>query len=106
MARAKYKEYFELMIKNNSEAFDSFKKIHDAYALNPDALQEKLNQEGTKIQRIVFEWQDKLCNRSEGTGYASFTGSLAEKFIGEVQKKFPHFNSIGITTFKIPQIKP
>jgi phage-related protein len=105
MAKPKYKEFFELMIKNNKEEFENFRKLQHKYLQNPSLHQKELNQKGLVIQQIVYQWQDKLCNRSESTGYASFTSSLAEKFISEVQKEFPHFSSIGITVFSIPKIK-
>ncbi len=102
----KYKEYVELMFTNNKEAFDAFKKIHDAYGLNPDKFQEKLNQEGASVVRLVHEWQDKLCGRSEGSGYGVYSGNLAEKFMNEVRKHFPHIDAVGIKIFTLKKINP
>ena len=106
MAKTKYKEFVDLMIKNNQEIFDQFKTLHDQYGLNPDELQEKFNKEGAKVVRIVREWEDKLCRRSEGSGYGSYSGNLAEKFQSEVRKIFPQIDAVGIIVFSIKKITP
>lgn len=105
MASAKYKEYVDLMIQNNKEDFERFGVIHDKYGLNPDRYQEEFNEAGKKIQRHMFEWEDKLCNRSQATGYGNYAGKLAEKFREETKKRYPHIESIGIKVFKLDKIK-
>jgi hypothetical protein len=105
MAKPKYKEFFELMMKNNSEAFEAFAKIHAKYGLNPEENQEEFNREGATIQRILYEWEDKLCNRTQSSGYGNYAGNLAEKFREEVRREFPHIDSIGIGVFKVDKIK-
>lgn len=105
MAKPKYKEFFELMVQNNKEVFEAFREVHDRYGLDPDSHQEEYNREGAKIQRILYEWEDKLCNRSQMSGNGSYAGNLAEKFRGEVRREFPHVDSIGITVFKLGKIK-
>lgn len=103
----KYKQYVELMYQNHKNDFDDFRPIHQKYSLDPDANQEELNEKGRKIQNIIRMWEDKLCGRSEGTGYGSFTSNLAEKFREEIKKDFPHIDSIGIkkSVFEIKRIK-
>jgi len=44
----KFKEYFQRMVEQNKNDFESFKIIHDEYALNPDGNQDKYNKEGKK----------------------------------------------------------
>lgn len=100
----KYKEYFELMMQNNKQVFEEFREIHDRYALNPENLQEEFNEKGGKIMRIVREWEDKLCNRSEGTGYGKFTANLAEKFQNEVRREFSEIDKVGVKVFKVNKI--
>ncbi len=101
---AKYKEFFELMIKNNKQAFEDFRKIHDEYALNPDSNQEEFNEEGGKILKIIRQWEDKLCGHSEGSGYGMYASNLAEKFQTEVRREFPKIDSVGIVVFKVNKI--
>lgn len=92
----KYKEYFNRMISNNKELFDEFKQIHDRYGLEEDKLQGEFNKIGGKVQIVMREWEDKLCGRSEGSGYASFTGGLAQKFQDEIRAHFPFIDNVGI----------
>lgn len=99
----KYKEYFDLMIANNKELFDEFKQIHDRYGLEQEKIQDEFNKIGVKVQAAIREWEDKLCGRSEGSGYANYSGNLAQKFQDEVRKAFPFVDSIGI---KIESVAP
>ena len=92
----KYKEYYDLMIANNKELFDEFKQIHDRYGMEQDKLQEEFNKTGAKIQSVVRQWEDKLCGHSEGSGYGSYSGGLAQKFQDEIRKHFPFIDSVGI----------
>lgn len=92
----RFKEVFETMLEKNKGAFAEFQKLHDEYALNPGGLQEKYNTEGKKIQEIIRHYEDILCGHSERSGYASYSGGLAEKFQNEVRKKFPQIDHIGI----------
>jgi len=103
----KYQEYVLLMYQNHKNDFDEFKPIHNKYSLSPDEHQGEFNEKGKKIQNIIRMWEDKLCGRSEGTGYGSFTSNLAEKFREEIKKEFPHIDSIGIkrSVFEIKRIK-
>lgn len=86
------------MIETNREAFGEFKKIHALYGLDQDKWQEKFNQEGEKIVKIVKKWEDKLCKQSEKAGYGNYTGGLAEKFQSEVKREFPLIDHVGLIT--------
>lgn len=96
----KYKEFFQKMLDNNKDLFASFRKIHDQYQVDPDAFQEQFNIRGKKVQKVIREWEQKLCGRSEGSGYAAFAGNLAEKFWGEVRAMFPMIDHVGLETKK------
>ena len=84
------------MIETNREAFDKFRKIHALYGLDQDKWQEKFNQEGEKIVKLVKEWEDRLCQQSEKAGYSNYTGGLAEKFQAEIKKEFPLIDHVGL----------
>ena len=107
-AMTKYKEYFQNMLAQNKKLFDEFRAIHDTYAQAQDTepLQESLNEVGEKVLEVIREWEDKLCNRSEGSGYAAFTGNLAEKFQQEIRREFPMIDHVGIVTFSLKKISP
>jgi len=96
----KYKEYFQRMLQQNKQVFDNFRKLHDEYSLNQDALQAKFNREGGSVLKIIRDWENKLCMQSEKAGYSNYTGGLAEKFQAEVRKSFPKIDYIGIISNK------
>lgn len=102
----KYKEYFQLMVKNNTQPFEEFRVVHDKYLLDPDGYQEEFNEAGSGVVKIIRQWEDKLCNRSEGSGYGKYSTNLAEKFQNEVRREFPKIDCVGLSVFKIRQIKP
>lgn len=99
------------MLELNKNEFDSFKKIHDQYVLNPDDNQEEFNTEGKKILLLIRDWENKLCRQSEKGGYGLFTTSLSDKFWGEVRRDFPEIDNIGLrinresVKFSIKKIK-
>jgi len=98
------------MLENNKELFDEFKQIHDRYGMERDLpaqagkLQDEFNIIGSKVQNVIRDWEDKLCGRSEGSGYASFTGGLAQKFQDEIRKAFPFIDSVGIIIETAPAL--
>lgn len=98
----KYKEYYKKMLSENKEAFDRFRKAHDKYSLDQEPNQEEYNLEGKKIMAIIKDYEARLCSRSEGNGYASFTGKLAEKFWEEIRHEFQMIDYIGIISKKEP----
>jgi len=98
----KYQEYFKLMLENNKELFDKFKEIHDRYSLEKDSIQDEFNKIGSEVQAVIRAWEDKLCGRSEGSGYANYSGNLAQKFQDEVRRYFPFIDSVGIIVTKAP----
>ena len=92
----KYKEYFQKMLADNKSVFDSFKKLHDKYALNPDLHQKELNKKGEKVLMLVREYENRLCANTERGVYSKFSTQLAEKFQNEVHTHFPMVVSIGL----------
>lgn len=94
------------MIADNKDLFDEFKQIHDRYGLEQEKIQNEFNEVGKKVQTVIRQWEDKLCGRSEGSGYASFTGGLAQKFQDEVRKTFPFIDSVGIIAETAPAVEP
>ena len=98
----KYKKYVEKMLEDNKAIFESFKKLHAEYALNPDFLQDKFNIEGERILEIVRVYEDRLCRNTEAGIYNKFSANLAEKFQNEVKKYFPMIDHVGL----IVEVKP
>lgn len=92
----KYREYFQKMLEDNRELFDSFKTLHDEYALNQDAFQNKFNAQGEKVLTIIREYENRLCANTERGMYSKYSTQLAEKFQNEVRTHFPMVDRIGL----------
>lgn len=92
----KYRQYFQKMLADNKELFESFKALHDAYALNPDAFQNKFNVQGEKILTVIREYENRLCANTERGMYSKYSTQLAEKFQNEVRTLFPMVDRIGL----------
>jgi len=99
----KYKEYFDKMVSENKDAFDNFTRMHFEYSIDNDKNQEKFNEEGEKIIKIIHEYEDRLCKHSEGAGFGKYTSNLAEKFQDEVRSHFPLIDHIGIVVTQSPK---
>lgn len=93
---AKYKVYFQKMLEENKKAFDEFTKAHFEYSTNQEKYQENFNKVGEETLKLINEYENRLCKSSEGAGYGTYTGSLAEKFRNEVKSHFPLIDHIGI----------
>lgn len=99
----KYKEYFNKMIEENKELFESFRKIHEKYQTNQDALQDEFNILGKKVKSVVNDYENRLCRHSEKGGYSQYTPKLSEKFQAEIKKEFPFYDHIGLIVQKLQQ---
>ncbi len=98
----KYREYFKKMLDENEELFAEFKEKHANYALDMNNLQEEFNEVGKRVFKVIREYENRLCNRSESNGYGSYTGGLAQKFMDEIRGLFPHIDRVGIIVKKTP----
>lgn len=92
----KYKEYYEMMMKNHQNEFDKFREIHDKYVLDPKGTESEFNMVGRKIQDIIRDYEDKLCGHSESGQYGKFSSSLADKFWDLIRKEFVKIDYIGV----------
>lgn len=92
----KYQETFKQMLEQNKALFDEFGELHDRYALDSSGLQDQFNTLGGQVQNVIRQYEDRLCGRSEGSGYGAYSGNLAEKFQTEVRKHFPKIDYVGI----------
>lgn len=96
----KYQEYYKRMCEEHAETFQKFREVHTNYQ-NGHISQEEYNNEGKPIISLIREYEDRLCNHSEGSGYASYSGNLAEKFWGEIRKDFPLIDRVGVIIKKV-----
>lgn len=92
---AKYQQYFQDMLENNQDLFDSFKIVHDKYAENPEKYQEEFNIEGEKVMAVIRRVDNQLCNQSEGGKYGKYATNLSDKFWAQVRTQFPKIDFVG-----------
>ncbi len=92
----KYKKTSKEMLEDNQELFNKFKIIHDNFAKDPSNWQDKFNETGTKILRVVRRYENNLCSRSENTGFGKYSINLSEKFWEEVRLFLPLIDQVKI----------
>jgi len=92
----KYRQYLLKMLNDNKRLFEDFKKIHDEYSLNPEALQKEFNEQGEKVLEVIREYENRLCANTERGMYNKFSTQLADKFQNEVRTHFPMIDHIGL----------
>jgi hypothetical protein len=97
----KYEEYYNKMLEDNADVFEAFRKVHDDYQ-SEKTPQEEYNEAGKPVIEIIRDYEDRLCNRSEGSGYASYSGNLAEKFWGRIRSDFPMIDRVGVIIKQVP----
>ncbi|MEK9201193.1 MAG: hypothetical protein AAB909_04450 [Patescibacteria group bacterium] len=93
----KYKQAFEEMLAKHKDEFDQFGLVHDAYLKNQEANQERFNEIGKSVRRIVEDTERWLCGKMETAGKGKFSNNVADKFRAEVQARYKAFDMIGVT---------
>ena len=84
------------MLSSNAGLFKAFDEIHALYVLDPDANQAYFNEEGEKVLNVIREYENRLCSRSQTTGYAMYSTRLAEKFQELVKTRYPKIDHVGV----------
>lgn len=102
----KYKEYFDRMLRENKDAFDSFAKVHFEYSANEDAMQEKFNSEGAKIVEIIRDYENRLCSNTERGMYNKYSSGLSEKFQALIKDHFPLIDHVGLIVEAKQKVEP
>lgn len=92
----KYRDYVRKMFKEHEDEFAEFAQIHTLYEQNQQKYQDEFNKIGAPIQKIIKDYEQKLCGHSEKGKYAQFSTKLAEKFHKEIKAFFPYVDFIGI----------
>lgn len=101
MATQKYKQYYDLMVKNNTQLLADFKKLHDLYATNPEQYQTKFHQEGRDALDVMRSYERKLCAGMERGNNSAYSDKLAEKFWSEIKKDYPLIDQVGVKTRQV-----
>jgi hypothetical protein len=91
----KYKQCIADMLEYNKELFDTFKKVHDNFAIDPKKWQQEFNETGEEALAVIRKYERILCGHSESGKYAKFSGNLADKYWEELRKMFPKIDFVG-----------
>ncbi len=84
------------MLEYNQKLFDDFIIIHNNFEKNSINWQDKFNEEGTKVLRVIRRYENNLCSRSENTGFGKFSTNLSDKFWEEVRITLPLIDRVKI----------
>ena len=87
---------FVRMTDENKELFDTFRAVHDAFVLNPDANKARFNEIGSEVMDIIRSYERILCGKTESGQYGKFSANLSQKFWDEVRKVYPKIDFVGI----------
>ena len=86
MPQAKYVQYLTQMYQEHADEFAAFRQIHDLYATDKRQYQDHYNEKGLPIQRIIEEWESRLCSQMESGHNSGYSSKLAEAFEKELRK--------------------
>ncbi len=92
----KYQEYFQQMLALNKEKFEEFRAVYELYDQDPKTHEKEFNRIGSEVLDIVRDWENKLCNQSESSGFGKFSSKLSEKFWEQVRFNFPKIDYVGV----------
>lgn len=84
------------MIENNTDLFDNFKQVHDAYVLVPEVNKARFNALGSEVLDVIRDWERRLCGKSESGQFGKFSSGLAQHFWDEIRKVYPKIDFVGI----------
>lgn len=93
----RYKQAFLEMVQKHKERFEEFKVVHDKYAKEPEKWKEKFDELGRPITRIIWDAENRLCGKMEGSGRGQYSAGLAEKFKGEIKEYLPLIDMVGVS---------
>lgn len=92
----KYKQFVELLYKNNTKTFEQFREIHDGYVEDPEKWADEFHSFGRKAMDAARDWERRLCSGSERGKFAKFSAKLAEKYWEEIEKDWPKIREVGL----------
>jgi gamma-glutamylcysteine synthetase len=93
---SKYKQYYQDMIKQNSQLFEQFKIVHDNFVDDPDKYKKEFNDVGEKVMEIVRSFEQRLTSQMTGSGFGKFATNVTDKFKAEIKKDYPKIDFVGV----------
>jgi hypothetical protein len=100
MAQTRYKKTLENIWERNKDLFQEFFILNSDYA-DPQTrifLEDKFQEVGTKVKRLLQEGENDLCRHMEKSEHRVFSSKLADKYWDEVRKYFKYIDLVGVKT--------
>lgn len=92
----KYQQLITELYRDHAEEMNSFQKIHDLYMADQKKHQDEFNRQGESVMDLLHFYERQLCGKSERSGMGVYSSKLAEKFWGEIKKKLPMIDFVGV----------
>jgi len=98
MAKAKYLQFYNLMMEQKGDVFEAFKPIHDAFAASRDdkKAEAAFHAEGQKVVDVVRDWDRRLCAGMGRGTFSNYTQKLSETFWDRIRKDFALIDLVGV----------
>lgn len=84
------------MSEQNADLFDRFQPIHDGYILDEKKWADMFHTQGRDVIDVMRDWERRLCSGMERGNNALYSDRVAEKFWGEIKKRFTHIEMVGL----------
>jgi len=88
------------MSEENKTLFAEFKSVHDLYKSDKFKYQDKFNELGLQVRKIMEEWDTRLCGRMESGKNATYSARLSQKFWDEIRSVYPLIDFVGVKITK------
>lgn len=91
-----YQKTYQEMVAAHKPEFEEFAKISLEYKKDQEKWQEELDRVGKPLQRIITEYENRLCGKMEGGSKATYTANLADKFRNAIRADYPLIDFVGV----------
>lgn len=91
----KYVSLIKEMYQTHQQVMDEFELLHQKYDKNQSKWQAKFNESGENILEIMRFYEKQLCGKSERSGMGVYSSKLAEKYWGEIKKRYSMIDFVG-----------
>jgi len=98
----KYKQYYQLMWRNNQKLLEQFKRLHDRYQTDPKMYSAAFHRQGRDVLDIMRSYERKLCSGMERSPNSAYSDKVADKFWQEIKIDFPLIDQVGV---RVRQVK-
>ncbi|MBQ6438028.1 hypothetical protein IJJ12_01440, partial [bacterium] len=97
MSKSKSQKFYELLKENQPARYSEFKKIHEAFAADPEANRDEFNRIGQDFVQLVRSYERRLCGGMERTKNAFYSTGVSETYWKLVREDFPLIDQVGVT---------